>query len=244
MLAVRDLATAHGRIRVLHNVSFHVNRGELLAIIGANGAGKSTLLGTLAGIYRPSEGKVVFKGQDITGLPAERTVRCGLCLVPERRQIFDELTVRDNLLLGAYCHYRRTGNAVMDEFKRVLEIFPLLAGMQQRLGGTLSGGEQQMLAIGRGLMARPEILLLDEPSLGLAPMIIQEILRVLQGLKAQGTTILLVEQNARAALKVADRVCVLERGRIALQGKAAELLEDPRIQSAYMGKGYHVVNAV
>lgn len=240
MLRVNNLETFHGRVQVLRQVCFDVKKGEILAIIGANGAGKSTLLGTLAGIYPPRSGEVTMDGESITGLPAERVVAKGLSLVPERRQIFDGLTVRENLLLGAYSHYRKTRAGVAEDLNRVFEVFPLLKNKQNRLGGTLSGGEQQMLAIGRGLMARPRLMLLDEPSLGLAPMIIQEILRVLNQLRGNGTTILLVEQNARAALKVADRVCVLDRGRVVLEGPSEELLEDPRIKSAYMGKGLQI----
>ncbi len=239
MLLVRGLETCYGRIQVLRGVTLSVNPGEIVAIIGANGAGKSTFLNTVAGLHPPLAGEVLLEGRPVHGLPAEEVVRRGISLVPERRQVFDALSVADNLLLGAYHRYRRSGKELSGDIARIFEVFPFLRGKERRLAGTLSGGEQQMLAIGRGLMARPKLLLLDEPSLGLAPLVVREILRILVELKRNGTTILLVEQNARAALRVADRVCVMERGRIVLQGTADELLRDVRVQHAYLGRGYH-----
>lgn len=237
MLEVKDLHTYHGSIHVLKGINLNVKEGELLAIIGPNGAGKSTLLGTLAGIYTPQKGQIFLNGMEITNMPVEKTVSLGVVLVPERRQIFDSLTVYENLLLGAFHRYRKDKNKIKKDVERVLDIFPRLKGMLNQLGGNLSGGEQQMLAIGRGLMANPKILLLDEPSLGLAPLIVNDIMEVLADLrKTAGTTIILVEQNAKAALKVSDRTCVLERGMIALSGNSKELKEDPRIQSLYLGK--------
>jgi branched-chain amino acid transport system ATP-binding protein len=238
MLEVQDLHTYHGSIKVLKGISFRMKQGEMLAIIGANGAGKSTLLGTLSGLYQPRRGKVILDGQDITPYQIEKVVRQGLILVPERRQIFEGLTVYENLELGAFHRYRKDRKRLKDEAERILDIFPRLKQMLGRLGGNLSGGEQQMLAIGRGLMANPKILLLDEPSLGLAPLIVEDIMQVLSELRSRSnTTIILVEQNAKAALKVSDRACVLERGEIALSGQSKELMEDPRIQSLYLGKG-------
>lgn len=238
MLQVHDLHTYHGNMHVLKGISFHLREGEMLAIIGANGAGKSTLLGTLAGLYQPRQGQVTLDGQDMTPLPIEKIVRKGMVLVPERRQIFESLTVYENLLLGAFHRYRADKKQLADDAERILAIFPRLKEMLDRLGGNLSGGEQQMLAIGRGLMANPKILLLDEPSLGLAPLIVEDIMQVLNDLRSRSqTTIILVEQNAKAALKVSDRACVLERGEIALSGASKELMEDSGIQSLYLGKG-------
>lgn len=238
MLSVQNLHTYHGRIHVLKGISFHVNKGEMLAIIGANGAGKSTLLGTLSGIYQPRQGAVRLEDKDITTMPIEETVQQGMVLVPERRQIFDALTVYENLMLGAFHRYRKDKKKLKHDVEEVLEIFPRLKEMVTRLGGNLSGGEQQMLAIGRGLMAKPKIMLLDEPSLGLAPLIVQDIMEVLANLrKSTDATIILVEQNAKAAMKVSDRTCVIERGQIALTGNSKEMLEDKRVASLYLGGG-------
>jgi len=198
------------------------------------------LLGTISGLCKLSSGSITLDGEAVHGLKAEQIVGKGLSLVPERRRIFYDLTVRENLILGAYSRYRKHPGEMQKDLERVYDIFPVLKKTCNRVAGTLSGGEQQMLAIGRGLMARPQILMLDEPSLGLAPLIVREIMNILRQLGDQGTTILLVEQNARAALRVADRVAVMERGRIVIEGKAIELKDDPRIQSAYVGKEYHV----
>ncbi|KAB2330480.1 ABC transporter ATP-binding protein [Cytobacillus depressus] len=236
MLNVRNLHTYHGHIHVLKGISFHVNKGEMLAIIGGNGAGKSTLLGTLTGIYQPRQGEIHLENKNITNILIEETVHQGMVLVPERRQIFDALTVYENLMLGAFHRYRKDKKQLKNDAEEVLEIFPRLKEMLTRLGGNLSGGEQQMLAIGRGLMAKPKIMLLDEPSLGLAPIIVQDIMEVLANLrKSTDTTIILVEQNAKAAMKVSDRTCVIERGQIALNGNSKEMLEDSRVASLYLG---------
>jgi branched-chain amino acid transport system ATP-binding protein len=240
MLQVSELTTYHGKIQVLKGLSFNVKPGELVSIIGANGAGKSTLLGTLAGIYQPAGGSISMGGDILKKYSPEQMVRCGISLVPERRQVFDSLTVMDNLYLGAYHRYRKDKKNLPQDIKEVLELFPALKGKEDNLAGNLSGGLQQMVAIGRGLMAKPKVLLLDEPSVGLAPMIVKEIMNILHGLKSSGTTIVLVEQNAKAALKVADRAYVMERGQMVLEGTAEELLNDPRVEHAYLGKGYHL----
>lgn len=235
MLKVSNLTVAHGQITVLRGLSLQAAAGQLVAILGANGAGKSSLLGTLAGLYSPRAGEVYLEGRPVTGRSPEYLVRRGLVLVPERRQVFASLSVRDNLLLGAY-HRRRATREVQADLNHVLELFPLLQEKQNIPAGTLSGGLQQMVAIGRGLMAKPKVLMLDEPSVGLAPLVVREIMNVLTRLKQQGKTILLVEQNARAALKVADRAWIMERGRMALEGCPRELMQNPQVQRAYLGR--------
>jgi branched-chain amino acid transport system ATP-binding protein len=237
MLQLTGLSSGYGHIQTLHELTIEVAKEEIVAIIGPNGAGKSTLLNTLSGLVRASAGEVRFEGRDITNLPAHAVVRLGISQVPERRQIFDSMSVRDNLLLGAYHRFHRENRfAIQNDLQRTIEIFPLLSDRLDQPAETLSGGMQQMLAIGRGLMARPRMLLLDEPSLGLAPLLVQEIFRVIADLRRQGTTILLVEQNARAALRVADRGYVLEGGRIALAGMTSELAQDEGVQRAYLGR--------
>lgn len=233
LLRVADVTAHYGRIQALHGVDVEVAQGEAVAIIGANGAGKTTLLRTIAGLLAPTSGTVALEGQDVTGRPAEDVVRSGIVLVPEGRQVFDALSAEDNLLLGGY-HRRREADTKAD-LQRVFELFPTLADRRAQYAGTLSGGEQQMLAIGRAMMAAPRVLLLDEPSLGLAPLIIAEVVEHLLALARSGTTLLLVEQNARAALKVADRGYVLQQGRVVSQGSTRELLEDPRVRAAYLG---------
>jgi branched-chain amino acid transport system ATP-binding protein len=241
LLEVSGLVARRGSVQVLHGVDVDVRPGEVLAIIGPNGAGKSTLLGTIAGVYPSRGGRILFEGRPITGVSAEAIVRLGISLVPERRQVFNTLTVRHNLVLGGYHRYWRDRAAVRADVSRPHRIFPKLAALDRRLGGTLSGGEQQMLAIGRGLMARPRILLLDEPSLGLAPLVVREIVQALGHLRRdEGLTVLLVEQNVKAAMAIADRACVMERGRIVLRGTPGELLAHPGIKSAYLGKGYEI----
>jgi branched-chain amino acid transport system ATP-binding protein len=236
VLRVDELVTYYGRIAALKGVSLEVLSAEIVAIIGANGAGKTTLLNTLSGLVTPRGGKVWLAGRQVTGLPAERLVRLGMSHVPERRQIFASMTVEDNLLLGAYSRLRREPRARIEQDMRdVLELFPLLAQRKRQLGGSLSGGEQQMLAIGRGLMASPSLMLLDEPSLGLAPMVAREIFALIGRLRERGTSILLVEQNARAALRVADRGYVLEVGALTLSSSATDLLDDSRVRAAYLG---------
>ncbi|MCL1694711.1 ABC transporter ATP-binding protein [Lysinibacillus sp. BPa_S21] len=237
MLKVENLHTYHGHLHVLDGIDFELVEGELLSIVGSNGAGKSTLLGTLAGVYSPSEGKIEYKGIDITKDGVQKTVANGICLVPERRQIFSALSVKDNLMLGAYHRYSRDKKTVHRDYEEIVELFPRLKQMLNRPGGLLSGGEQQMVAIGRGLMANPKVLMLDEPSLGLAPLIVKDIMNILRRLcDERGVTIILVEQNVKAALKVADRACVLAHGKMAISGTAQELLNDPKIQEAYFGK--------
>lgn len=237
MLKVNNLHTHHGYLHVLDGINFELLEGELLAIVGSNGAGKSTLLGTLAGVYRASDGLIEYKGKDITKQSVQKMVSSGICLVPERRQIFSSLSVKDNLMLGAYHRYRKDRKSVHHDYEEVLELFPRLKQMLYRPGGLLSGGEQQMVAIGRGLMSNPKVLMLDEPSLGLAPLIVKDIMQILRSLCDQrGATIILVEQNVKAALKVADRGCVLAHGQIVISGTSSELLNDPKVQEAYFGK--------
>nr|WP_106781544.1 ABC transporter ATP-binding protein [Lysinibacillus timonensis] len=237
MLKVSNLHTHHGYLHVLKGIDFELSEGELLAIVGSNGAGKSTLLGTLAGVYKASEGTIEYKDKEVTKLGVQKMVSQGICLVPERRQIFSSLSVKDNLMLGAYHRYRRDHKKVHQEYEEVLELFPRLQSMLNRPGGLLSGGEQQMLAIGRGLMANPNVLMLDEPSLGLAPLIVKDIMQLLRRLcDERGVTIIVVEQNVKAALKVADRGCVLAHGQIVISGTSSELLNDPKVQEAYFGK--------
>lgn len=236
MLAVKDLTVSRGHIRVLNGLTFSVSAGEIVAVLGANGAGKSTLVGTLAGLYPPSAGEIIFQNQTLTGRSPEAVVHAGISLVPEHRQLFGGLSVRDNLILGAYHRYRAAKKELPQLLEDVYRLFPALREKQDKPAQTLSGGLQQMLAIGRGLMAAPRLLLLDEPSVGLAPLVVREIMTTLSELRAKGQTIILVEQNARAALRIADRAWVLERGRIALSDTAEKLREDARIQSAYLGR--------
>jgi len=237
MLKVDSLHTYHGYLHVLKGIAFELKKGELLAIVGSNGAGKSTLLGTIAGIYGAKEGSIEFEGEEIVNEGVQKIVKRGICLVPERRQIFDSITVKDNLLLGAYHRYNKEKKQIQQDYEQVLELFPRLKQMLDRPGGLLSGGEQQMLAIGRGLMAKPKLMMLDEPSLGLAPLIVKDIMQILRKMcDEMGATIILVEQNVKAALKVADRACVLSHGEIQISGTAEELLNDSSVQEAYFGK--------
>ena len=241
LLAVSGLVTRRGGAAILQGVDLDVMPGEILALIGPNGAGKSTLLGTIAGVYPPAAGRVTLAGERLDGRAAEEIVARGVALVPERRQIFSTLTVRENLLLGAYHRYWQDRRRLWMDLAGPLAVFPRLAEMLRRMGGNLSGGEQQMLAIARGLMSRPRVLLLDEPSLGLAPRLVREIMQTLVTLRLrERLSVLLVEQNVKAALSIADRVCVMERGRIVLRGRPDELLAHPDVRSAYLGKGYEV----
>jgi branched-chain amino acid transport system ATP-binding protein len=238
-LELEGLRAAYDRLEVLHGVDLRVDAGELVAVIGANGAGKTTVLRTVSGLLRPTAGQVCLGGEDVTGLPAERLAGRGLAHVPENRLVFPTLTVEDNLTLGAYTRRRHGKDGIAADRKRVLELFPRIADRLGQVAGTLSGGEQQMLAVARGLMAHPSVLVLDEPSLGLAPRIIGEIFGALGRLRDEdGLTLLLVEQNARAAFRVADRAYVMDRGRVLMEGPPAQLLDDPRVQSAYLGGGY------
>ena len=237
MLKVKNLISSYGRIQAIKRVSLHVRESEIVALIGANGAGKTTILHTICGLMKPNTGNVILKENNITSLPADKIVSMGMALVPEGRQVFAPMTVEDNLVLGAYQAIRRNGKTSIKEISdRIYKLFPRLLERKKQLAGTLSGGEQQMLAIGRALMSEPRILLLDEPSMGLAPMIIKEIFEVLSQLKEKGTTILLVEQNARAALKLADRGYVLETGQLILEGKSEDLLNNTEVTRAYLGK--------
>ncbi len=232
-LEVENINVYYGAIHALQGISFHVNEGEIVTLIGANGAGKSTTLRTISGLLRSRTGSVKFKGHDITYMPAEQIVRLGISHVPEGRKIFAPLTVRENLLMGAFT---RTDPAEIEaSMQRVFTSFPRMRERINQLGGTLSGGEQQMLATGRGLMSRPGLILLDEPSMGLSPILVEEIFRIIQEINSQGTSILLVEQNALMALSIASRAYVIETGRIVLEGDAREVAENPQVKNAYLG---------
>src|SRR5688572_27618496 len=233
LLELTDVAVAYGRIEALHGISLTVNEGEVVALIGANGAGKTTTMRAISGLRPLSRGQVVFDGEDITKLRPDLRVRRGLCQSPEGRQIFPGMTVLENLDMGAYT--RRDKAGIEADLERVFGLFPRLRERMRQHAGTLSGGEQQMLAIGRALMSRPKLLLLDEPSMGLAPMLIQQIFNIITEISQQGTTILVVEQNAKQALSRADRAYVLETGRIVREGAGADLLHDPAVREAYLG---------
>jgi branched-chain amino acid transport system ATP-binding protein len=232
MLEVSALSSRYGRIPALADVELQVRRGELVALVGANGAGKTTLLRVLSGVQPAAAGSVRFEGSDVTRASPRQRVKMGIVQVPEGRQVFGPLSVEDNLRLGAFV---RPAAEIAGALERVFALFPILAAKRRETAGTLSGGQQQMLAIGRALMTRPKLLLLDEPSMGLAPRIVAEIFAIIRSLKNAATTILLVDQNARAALAIADRAYVLEVGRIALSGSGGELLGNPRVQQAYLG---------
>jgi branched-chain amino acid transport system ATP-binding protein len=233
LLEVENLNVYYGAIHALQGISFNVSEGEIVSLIGANGAGKSTTLRTLSGLIRPATGKITFKGEDITLAPAERIVRKGISHVPEGRKIFAPLTVRENLEMGAYILDDKAEiNRMME---KVFRSFPRLKERLTQLGGTLSGGEQQMLATGRGLMNKPSLILLDEPSMGLSPLMVQEIFRIIKEINQEGTSILLVEQNAQMALSIAHRAYVLETGNITLAGTAKEIANNPRVKEAYLG---------
>ncbi len=234
MLEVRDLRVTYGRIEAVRGLGFTVARGQVVTLIGSNGAGKTTTLRTLSGLLRPAGGEILFEGERIERLPAHRIVELGIAHAPEGRRVFARMTVRENLDLGAYL--RHDHGAVGSDLDRVYGLFPILAERRAQAAGTLSGGEQQMLAIGRALMSRPRLLMLDEPSMGLSPLMMNLIFTTLAELKAEGTTLLLVEQNAQAALALADAGHVLETGRIVLSGTAAELLVDDQVRKAYLGE--------
>ena len=233
LLTVDHLSVYYGAVQALRDVSFTVGKGEIVSLIGANGAGKSTTLRALSGVVRPSAGSVAHDGNPIAGLPSHRIARMGIAHVPEGRGVFADMSVRENLEMGAYT--RSSRKEVEESFERVFGLFPRLAERMTQLAGTLSGGEQQMLAIGRGLVQRPDLLLLDEPSMGLSPVLVREIFRMIGEINKAGTTILLVEQNASMALAVADRAYVLETGEIVLEGNASDLREDPKVRAAYLG---------
>jgi branched-chain amino acid transport system ATP-binding protein len=239
MLRIRNLKCYYGRIQAIKGASLSVKAGELITLIGANGAGKSTLLQAVCGLLPDWEGEIRFEDTSLKGLDPPEIVRKGISLVPEGRQIFSPMSVLDNLRLGGYTrNHKRFANEIAEDLDMTLELFPVLRKRADQAAGTLSGGEQQMLAIGRALMARPKLLVLDEPSMGLAPLLAEKILETLIALKEKGLTILLVEQNAMAALRIADRGYVLETGRIVLQGNGADLLEDEEVKRAYLGKDY------
>jgi branched-chain amino acid transport system ATP-binding protein len=234
LLTVNNLQAAYGAIIALHEVSVAIEQGEIVTLIGANGAGKTTLLRAISGLVKPAAGTIIWRDhKPLQGLRPERIVRCGISHVPEGRQVFADMTVRENLLLGAY--QRNDKPAIRSDIDRCYALFPVLAERRQQRAGTLSGGEQQMLAIGRALMARPQLLLLDEPSLGLAPLIVRKIFQIIREINAEGTTIFLVEQNAHMALTVANRGYVLQTGRVMKTGKASDLLQDPDVKAAYLG---------
>jgi len=236
MLKIERLNASYDSVHVLKDVSIQVPNGKVVSIIGANGAGKSTLLKSISGLLKINKGYILYKGQDIAAMPAHRIVSLGISQVPEGRQLFAHLTVQDNIHLGAYHYFKRSNRLeIKERVKQVYEIFPILEKRSKQVAGTLSGGEQQMLAIARALMGRPELLLLDEPSMGIAPLIVREIFDVIIQLNQSGTTILLVEQNARAALKVAHHSYVLESGKIVLEGMASELLDNPKVKEVYLG---------
>ena len=233
LLTIEKIDVYYGNLQALRGVSFSVDTGEIVALIGANGAGKSTILKTLSGVLSPRSGRIAFRDKEIAGLPQHRIVRMGVSLVPEGRGIFGNMTVRENLEMGAYP--RPPGSETDEAMARVFKLFPRLSQRLSQPAGTLSGGEQQMLAIGRALAARPGLLLLDEPSMGLSPLLVREIFRLIAEINGSGTTVLLVEQNAFMALSVAHRAYVLENGSITLSGKAASLRDDPKVRAAYLG---------
>ncbi len=234
MLEVKDLVVNYGMIQALKGISFEVNEGEVIALIGANGAGKTTTLQTISGMLSPTSGQVLLKGQDITKIPGHKIVSLGMAHVPEGRRVFAGMSVLENLKMGAYTRSSKT--EISDSLERVYESFPRLKERQSQLAGTLSGGEQQMLAMGRALMSKPNIILMDEPSMGLSPIYVEEIFNIIQSISKEGTTVLLVEQNAKKALAIADRAYVLETGNIVLSGDANALMNDDSIKKAYLGE--------
>ncbi|NLW06901.1 MAG: ABC transporter ATP-binding protein [Clostridia bacterium] len=233
LLKVSDLNVYYGAIHALKGISLEIDEGEIVTLIGANGAGKSTTLNTICGLLRPRSGEIIYKGQNINGHSTTELVKMGISQVPEGRRIFPNLTVKENLELGAYLRRDRAG--IIKDTREVFKRFPRLQERQKQMAGTLSGGEQQMLAIGRALMSRPQLMLLDEPSMGLAPVLVEEIFNIIKEINEQGTTILIVEQNAHMALSVANRGYVLETGRVTLSGSAAELANSEAVKKAYLG---------
>ena len=237
MLRIKNLQAGYGKIKVLKKVSMHVNAGEIVTLIGANGAGKTTLLYTIAGMIRKTGGEIVLFAQNTRKLSAQAIVKSGCSLVPEGRQVFATMTVEDNLYLGGYVQYKHTREYNRDhELQNIYDIFPVLRERENQLAGTLSGGEQQMLAMGRALMAKPELIMMDEPSTGLAPLIVKDIFQIIIKLRKAGNTVLLIEQNAKAALGIADRGYVMETGKIIIQGPADNLLANKDVQRAYLGR--------
>lgn len=234
MLEVRGISSGYGKIKILHEVSLTIRPGEIVSVIGANGAGKTTLLKTLSGLIRSSQGEILFESRNIARLSPEKIAALGIVHVPEGRRVFAKSTIQVNLEMGAFL--RKDKDGVKHDMERCFELFPVLAERKNQLAGTLSGGEQQMLAIARGLMAKPKILLLDEPSMGLAPFLVNEILRVISQLNQNGMAVLLVEQNVKKALSMTQRAYVMELGRICLEGRSCELLHSPRVRSSYLGE--------
>lgn len=234
MLEVKDLKVSYGMIQAIKGVSFEVNEGEVITLIGANGAGKTTILHTITGLLKPQSGSVMFEGKELTTTPAHKIVRMGMAHVPEGRRVFSGLTVLENLKMGAYT--RKDKSEFDASIEEIYKRFPRLEERKKQLAGTLSGGEQQMLAMGRALMSKPKIILMDEPSMGLSPLFVSEVFDIIQKISAEGTTVLLVEQNAKKALSIADRAYVLETGKIALTGKASDLINDDKIKKAYLGE--------
>ena len=236
MLKIRNLEAGYGKLRVLKRISMHVDPGEIVTIIGANGAGKTTLLHTVTGLVKINSGEILFRNNDLNRLIPEKIVASGCSLVPEGRQVFSTMTVEENLILGGYILAKKEKGGLKHEIGKVYELFPVLKERARQLAGTLSGGEQQMLAMGRALMAKPSLIMMDEPSTGLAPLIVKSIFKVVLQLREEGNTVLLVEQNAKAALGIADRGYVLETGKIILQGGAEDLLQNRDVQRAYLGR--------
>lgn len=234
MLKIEDLYVSYGMINAIKGVSFEVNEGEVVSLIGANGAGKTTILHTITGLLKPKSGSVRFEGKELTTTPAHEIVKLGMAHVPEGRRVFADLSVYDNLMLGAYT--RKDKNEIAKTLEMVYERFPRLEERKKQTAGTLSGGEQQMLAMGRALMSKPRIILMDEPSMGLSPLFVNEVFDIIKKISASGTTVLLVEQNAKKALSISDRAYVLETGKIALTGKASDLINDDKIKKAYLGE--------
>lgn len=234
MLEIKDLCVNYGVIKALKGISFEVNEGEVIALIGANGAGKTTTLHTITGLLSAKSGSIVLDGKDITRTPAHKIVKMGIAHVPEGRRIFQNLTVLDNIRLGAFT--RKDKDAIAEDVEKVYKLFPRLEERKTQIAGTLSGGEQQMLAMGRALMSKPRIVVMDEPSMGLSPILVSEIFDIIESIRNQGTTVLLVEQNAKKALAISDRAYVLETGKIVLSGKASDLINDESVKKAYLGE--------
>ena len=234
LLEVKDLEVSYGVIRALKGISFHVERGEIVSLIGANGAGKTTTLHTVTGLLHPSAGSITYKGKNLARVPAHKIVSMGLVHVPEGRRIFQNLTVYENLLMGAYSQKDKI--QIENNLKLVFSLFPRLEERRKQMAGTLSGGEQQMLAMGRALLSAPEMVVLDEPSMGLSPLLVSEVFEIIKTFREQGKTVLLVEQNAKKAMSISDRVYVLETGSIIADGKASDLINDERIKKAYLGE--------